>query len=243
MTLPSLNRSATLSTQVILSGKVEDGLVPGESPRSGLQVKLLVVEPDTEPKDYPLGGKVRPDGCFAFFGVPDRAFPQLADRTYALQIEASAPNFETAIFNFNLGAIANQPQRVRRSLPDALSLPDMEVVLFTDPVATPPGDPAIITRLPMTDIRLTLSRHPVRLQGQILNPDDQGIAGATIVIDGRDSTSTHSDGRFVLPDPLPLALSLTVTVSAPGFTEKLFTYEPDYRQPINSLLIRLIPDS
>lgn len=91
---------------------------------------------------------------------------------------------------------------------------------------------------------LTLSPIPVRLRGRVVastNPD-QGIA-ADLKVTTPDGISTkttaHDDGRFEFKDPLPLLRAVGIIVTATGYELEQFEYEPNYNQPVNSLLIRL----
>jgi len=227
----NLVRSATLPLQVLISGSVQDSLTPGEAPRSPLTVRLLEIDPVTsESKDYPIKVSVCPNGTFAFFGVPEIAFPGLDEKTYRLRLEASAPNYETAISDvIGIGPIAGQPELVTRSVPFPGIL-DIQVRLFTS------------DDLPLTNISLSLQRKAVRLRGRVIEQNDlsQGVENATVSVAGGPNTVTDPNGKFELPTPMPIQASIAITASATGFDDKTFDYELNYNQPINSLLISLI---
>ena len=229
MSLPPIVRSATLSLQVLISGRVEDSLTPGEAPRSPLAVRLLEIDPVTsKSEDYPLKVKVCPDGTFAVFGVPETAFPKLDEKTYRLQLEASAPNYETTTSDvINIGPIAGQAELVARSIP-LPEVPDTHVKLFT-------------RDLPRSNIPLSLQRKAVRLRGRVIELNDlsQGVDNATLSVTDGPSAVTDSDGKFEFSDPMPVKASISITVSATDFDNKIFEYELNYNQPINSLLISL----
>ncbi|MDJ0573722.1 MAG: hypothetical protein QNJ65_00965 [Xenococcaceae cyanobacterium MO_234.B1] len=260
MSLPPIVRSATLPLQVLISGRVQDSLTPGEAPRSSLTVRLLEIEPSiSESEDYPygynyeearaIGGElldpeiettdrmvkggfplrvnVRPDGTFAIFGVPETAFPGIAEKTYHLRLEASAPNYEPATFDFDVGPITGQPELVARSIP-LPEVPDTTVKLFT-------------RDLPRSNISLFLRRSAVRLRGRVieLNNLSQGIENATVSVANGPSATTGSDGKFEFSTPMPVKASIAITVSATYFDNKTFEYELNYNQTINSLLISL----
>ena len=262
MSLPPIVRSATLPLQVLISGRAQDSLTPGEGPRSSLTVRLLELEPPTsESVDYPygynneearaIGGElldpeieptdrmvkgefplrvnVGSDGTFAIFGVPETAFPRIAEKTYHLRLEASAPNYEPETFDFDIGPIAGQPELVARSIP-LPEVPDTHVKLFT-------------RDLPRSNIPLSLQRKAVRLRGRVIELNDlsQGVEKATVSVEGGSSTVTGRDGKFEFPDPMPVQASIAITVSATDFDNKTFEYELNYNQPINSLLISLTP--
>jgi hypothetical protein len=239
VSLPATTRSGTLVQQALISGSVKDTLTQ-RAPRGALTVQLL----DRDTGDgYPLAGRTRPDGCFAFYGSPKTAFPRLAEHTYHLRVEATAPNYQPTWADLDLGPIADQPTLATRPVP-LDNIPDMQVWLFT-------GD-----GLPLTDIDLGLDRNPVRLHGRVVSlpePDQQddntggsppsltGVQDATVEIDPPTgpATTTDADGRFEFPAPLPITLSVEIKVSATDFEEKMLTYEPDYTQPVNTLSIRL----
>ena len=232
MSLPPIVRSATLPLQVLISGRVEDSLTPGEVPRSSLTVRLLELDPLTsESEDYPLKVNVRPDGTFAVFGVPEIAFPGIDQKKYNLRLEASAPNYESATFDLKIGPIAGQPKLVSRSIP-LPEVPDTHVKLF-------PRD------LPRTNISLSLRRKAVRLQGRVieLNNLAKGVGSAKLSVTGVPSTVTDSDGKFEFSKPMPVKTSISITVSATNFDSKTFKYELNYNQPTNSLLISLTRSS
>lgn len=228
MSLPPTARSTTLAFQVLVSGSVQDNLT-GNAPRGALTVRLI--DRDTG-DDYPLMGRVLPDGTFAFYGSPETAFPRLAEQTYRLRVEASVPNYQPDAFEFDLGPVAGQPELVTRPVP-INGIADMQVQLFTG------------GGLPYTvDDTLTLDRNPVRLRGRVLVSDDptEGVENASLeVVDPADSLSTTADaeGYFEFPDPLSVALSVQIVVTAAGFEPTTLTYEPDYSRPVNSLLIGL----
>jgi hypothetical protein len=226
-------RSATLPLQVLISGRVQDSLAPGEAPRSPLAVRLLEIDPVTsESKDYSLKVKVCPDGTFAIFGISETAFPKLDEKTYRLRLEASAPNYETETFDFDIGPITRQPELVTRSVPFP-KIPDIQVRLFTS------------NDLPLPDISLSLQRKAVRLRGRVIEQNNlsQGVENATVSVADGPNTVTDADGKFELPTPMPVQASITITASATGFDDKTFDYELNYNQPINSLLISLTPAS
>ena len=206
MSLPPIVRSVTLPLQVLISGRVEDSLTPGEAPRSSLRVRLLEIDSVTsESEDYPLRVNVGSDGTFAVFGVPETAFPRLDETTYHLRLEASAPNYEPATSDFDIDPIAGQPELGTRSVP-LPGISDMAVKLFT-------------SGLPLTNIALSLQRKAVRLRGRVIELNDlsQGVENATVSVEGSSSTVTGSDGKFEFPDPMPVQASIAITVSATDF--------------------------
>lgn len=226
MSLPATRRSATLPLQVLVSGRVRDSLTGGV-PRGVLRVRL--VDRGTQ-AEWPLLGRVLPDGSFGFFGPADGAFPRLTERTYRLRVEASAPNYQADSLDLEVGPAAGQPALVTR--PSAVDgIADMQVRLFTG------------GGLPRTGVQLSLNRNAVRLRGRVHvagDPSD-GInrAWVKVMTPPRSSTPTSADGRFELPDPLPVALSIQIRVSAQRFEPLTLTYEPDYTQPVNTLVIGL----
>lgn len=261
MSLPPIVRSATLPLQVLISGRVQDSLTPGEAPRSSLTVRLLELEPPTsESVDYPygynneearaIGGElldpeieptdrmvkeefplrvnVGSNGIFAIFGVPETAFPRIAEKTYHLRLEASAPNYEPETFDFDIGP-ARQPELVVRSIP-LPEVPDTHVKIFT-------------RDLPRSNIPISLQRKAVRLRGRVIELNDlsQGVDNATLSVTDGPSAVTGSDGKFEFSEPMPVQESIAITVSATDFDNKTFEYELNYNQPINSLLISLTP--
>jgi hypothetical protein len=230
----NLVRSATLPLQVLISGSVQDSLTPGEAPRSPLTVRLLEIDPVTsESKDYPIKVSVCPNGTFAFFGVPEIAFPGLDEKTYRLRLEASAPNYETTTSDvIEIGPISGQPELVTRSVP-LPGISDIQTRLFTS------------DNLPLKNISLSLQRKAVRLRGRVIEQNDlsQGVEDAKVSIEDDSDAVTDSNGKFEFSVPMPVQPSIRVTVSATDFDGKTFEYELNYNQPINSLLISLTPAS
>ena len=226
MSLPTTRRSGTLAAQALISGSVVDSLT-SEPPRGALTVRLL--DRDTG-GTYPLAGRVLPDGTFAFYGPPEAAFPRLAMQTYHLRVEASAAHYQPDSLDFDLGPAGGQPALVTRSIPTP-GIDDAQVLLFT-------GD-----GLPRSDINLSLDRDAVRLKGRVLVSDDPptGVANAQLTLNPPTGPSTTADaeGCFVFPSPLPVALSLTIRITAAGFEPAEITYEPDYTQPLNVLTVPL----
>lgn len=226
MTLPRTTRSATLALQVLVSGTVQDSLT-GAAPSAALQVRL--VDRDIG-DDYPLPSCVQPDGSFAFYGTPEKVFPGLAGRTYHLQVEASATYYQSGTFNFDVGPASGQPALVARPIPIA-SIADMQVRLFTG------------GGVPRTGIALSLDRNQVRLRGQVRVSDDPtaGVAGAQLTLNppAGPAATTDARGNFEFASPLPLSLVVTIEAKAAGFEDRTLQYEPDYTQPVNTLLVGL----
>lgn len=223
-------RSGTFTLQVLLSGRVQDAL-SGGAPKGGLVVRLI--DPVTK-DDYPLYGRVRSDGTFAFFGVPETAFPLIAHQSYHLQLEASAPNYQSKTLEIEVKQMADQPQPVTYSIPPQ-NIEPIQVYLFTD--KNPQG-------LPQVDLSLKLERLPVRLHGRVVEAGKPmtGLANATLQLNtpsGSSTIKTDAQGNFKFPDPLPLVLSVDIKVSAPDFNNATLAYDLDYTQPVNSLLIEL----
>jgi hypothetical protein len=227
-TLPKTIRSITLARQATISGRVQDGLT-GAAPRAPVTVHLL--DRDTG-DEYPMTGIVLADGSFAFHAAPERAFPQLAERTYHLRVEASAPRYTSDGFDFDVGPVANQPAEVVVPVPTP-GIQDLNVRLFT------------AGGLPRTGISLTLDRESVRLEGRVVVSTDPnaGVANATVQQNppAGPSTTTGSEGFFAFANPLPIVLSLQLRTSAASFENTIMTYEPDYTRPINRVTIPLKP--
>jgi|GEM_PF-3078848 len=248
MSLPGLSRSIVLPFQVLISGKLEDAMKEGEAPRGTPTIQLFEIDPVTQAiQETALKGGVRSDGTFSFFGAPETSFPQLNERTYQLRLEVSAPYYQPASLDFNLGPIAGQPELVARSV-SLEGVSDMQVQLFANGGALPPGDPPVeVSGLPLTDIVLILEREPVRLQGQTIRLDDlsQGVDSATLRLVATDETTIADvQGYFEFLNPMPLEETLQIEVSATGFETKILdSYELDYTQPINSLRVALKPDA
>ena len=226
MNLPPTTRSVTLALQSLISGRVEDGLTNGV-PYGALTVRLIDLDTG---QDYPLPGRVLPDGTFSFYGLPETAFPRLAEQTYHLRVEAGAPNYQPGTLDFDLGPVAGQPAPVARPVPID-GIPDINVPLFT------------AGGLPHAGITLVLDRNAVRLRGQVHVSDDptQFVAGASLELNPPSITTALAggEGRFEFPDPLPVMESVTLQVMAPLFETANLTYEPDYSQPINDIQIGL----
>jgi hypothetical protein len=223
MSLPKTTRSATLTLQALVTGSVSDGLTGGV-PRGALTVRLI--DRDTE-EDYPLAGRVLPDGTFAFYGAPETAFLGIAEQAYRLRLEASAPSYGPASFELDLGPAAGQPAPVTRAMPSG----DARVRLFTG------------GGLPRTEIRLTLDRNPVRLRGRVSVSDSpgEGVSGATVRLNppAGPSATTDADGYFTFPAPLPVALTVEIEVSAADFENAQLRFEPDYTRLLNFLVVNL----
>lgn len=232
MNLPQLIRSATLPLQVLISGSIQDSLTPGESPRSPVSVELYEINPVTGKRtECSLKVKVFANGAFSFFGVPETAFPRLGEKEYDLQLEASAPNYETRIFDFNIGPINGQPELVARPIPFP-EIPDVQIKLLTS------------NNLPRTNISLSMNRKAVRLRGQVIEQNNlsQGVKDATVsVASGSNSITAFTDrnGKYEFSALMPVRTSILITASATGFDSKTFEYELNYNQPSNSLLISL----
>jgi hypothetical protein len=215
-----LARSAILVRQVLVSGQVRDALTPEHGPRGVLRVRLLDRDGGA---DYPLPGKVGPDGSYAFFGVPEMAFPLLTSQTYRLRVEASAPGYIAAEIDFDLASTAGQP---------------------ADVVYTPLYQPAVSTTVHLftatlpRQIDMSLSRDAVRLRGRVVRADDpaSSVSGAQVMV-GAHTALTDAEGFFLLASPLPVVLSVPISVNALGFASRVIDYEPDYTQPVNTLVI------
>ena len=107
--LPSIRRSATLSLQALISGRVEDS-VTHTAPLTPVTVRLIDSDIN-EP--YPLFQRILPNGQFVFYGKPETAFPRLATKPYNLRVEASAVNYQVAApHNIHLTATSGQPALV-----------------------------------------------------------------------------------------------------------------------------------
>jgi hypothetical protein len=227
-TLPTTVRSSTLARQALISGRVQDGLT-GAAPLGRITVRLL--DRDTG-DEYPLRGTVLADGHFAFHAAPEKAFPGLAERTYHLRVEASAPRYTADGFDFDVGPVADQPAEVVVPAPTP-GIQDLRVKLFT------------AGGLPRTGISLTLDREGVRLEGRVVVSTDPtaGVANATVQQNppAGPSTTTGSEGFFAFVDPLPIVLSLQLRISAASFENTIMIYELDYTRPVNRVTILLKP--
>ena len=110
-------------------------------------------------------------------------------------------------------------------------IPDIQVPLFTG------------GGLPRSGITLRLDRNAVHLRGRVLVSDDPtvGVGGAQLELNPPSGPTITADpeGRFGFPDSLPVEASVTVRVNATRFETMTLTYEPDYTQPVNHLLIGL----
>jgi hypothetical protein len=220
-------RAATLVQQVIVYGSVFDALQPTLGVRGGLTVRLIN---RATGEDYPLARKrITPDATYAFFGLPQTAYPLLASQPYPLRVEASAPGYITAGVNFDVPQTSNQPAIVTIPLP----LPDIE------PIAVPLFQAAIPPGLPRR-VDIMLNRSAVRLRGRVVQTANpmQGISGASVQVDTQTVT-TNAQGYFTFPNPLPVTLSMTVTVTATGFNPETLVFEPNYAQALNELVITL----
>lgn len=225
MSLPRTVRAATLDLQVVIAGRVRDGLTNG-APVGALTVELR--DRDTG-APYPLRGRVLDDGSFAFYGRPETAFPLLAERTYRLQVVARAPRYQEATIALDLGPVAGQPAIVSQDGP--LGLRPMTRTRFTG------------GGLPRAGLALTLGRVAVRLRGRVhvAGDPEAGVDAATVQVTTPPGPSGATDaaGRFLLPGPLPLAQSVRLTVSKAGFQTATLTLEPDYTVPVNAIQIGL----
>jgi hypothetical protein len=227
MSIPPTVRSSTQVYQALISGVIRDSLTGG-APRMPVSVQLI--DRDTG-EDIPLHKRVFDDGRFAFCGQPERSFPLMAQEMYRLRVEASAPNYSPATTDIDVGPAPEQPASVSVSV--ALGgIDDMQVRLFT-------GD-----GLPQRDLALELDRIPVSLMGRVHHASEhtEPVPGAFVSIDVI-SAETDADGRFNLPEPLPVAQAVDVQVIADGFEPAIFSYEPDYTRPVNFLQIALVRES
>jgi hypothetical protein len=228
MTLPKTIRSITLARQAIISGRVLDGLT-GVVPLGRITVRLL--DRDTG-DEFPLRGTVLADGHFAFHAAPEKAFPGLAERTYHLRVEASAPRYTLDGFDFDVGPVADQPAEVVVSVPTP-GIQDLNVRLFT------------AGGLPRTGISLTLDRDGVHLEGRVVVSSNPGVGVANATVQQNPpagpSTTTGSEGFFAFAAPLPIVLSLQLRISAASFENTMMTYELDYTRPTNQVTIPLKP--
>lgn len=234
MTTPAPTaRSATVATQVLISGIVQDSLTGGP-PLSTPIIQLVHLINDTE-RQYPLPVRVRPDGTFAFYGSPVTAFPLIAQQEYHFRVEASANNYAPAEFDLNIAQMPDQPELVTRPVP-VEGISDMQVRLFT-------GGGLVVGELPVNNITLGLDRNPVLLRGRIHEADDpsSGIAGAQISVVGGIQAQTDGNGEFTFQEPLPVQLSIEMAAAAVDFVGVTFNYEPNYTQPINYLIVGLKP--
>jgi hypothetical protein len=221
--LPPLHRSSVLTRQVLIWGAIVDALTPGEGPRGALDVRLLDRNTNA---NVLLARKIQPDATYAFYGIPAKVFPPPGrDRTLQLRLEARAPGYLPAGVDIDLGLPANQPARVTRSYAE-LDLPDLPAVLYT-------------AGLPL-EVNLTLQRRAVRLRGRVVqaaNPAE-GVDGAQVTGGGQTAT-TGGDGFFEFANPLPVALSISFTVTKAGFEDHTAAFEPDYTRPFNEWVVAL----
>jgi hypothetical protein len=185
-------------------------------------------DPETaEYQDYPLSSRVRSDGTFAFFGVPDLAFPHLAEHAYQLHIDVSGSHYLPLTHQIELGPTVDQPQTVSRSIPIE-GLEPMRPRLFTHD-------------LPRTGIVLRLDRRAVRLKGRVLDASapETGVGGAELKVSADLSAITDQEGFFEFSSPMPLELAIVISVSALGFIEERLEFELDYNQPVNEFIFSL----
>jgi hypothetical protein len=227
MSIPRTVRSSTLATQALISGVVRDSLTGGP-PRRPVDVQLI--DRNTG-DDFPLRKRVFDDGRFAFHGQPERAFPLLAQETYELRLLAGASSYGTATLDIDIGPVPDQPALISVPVEHA-GIEDMQVRLFT-------GD-----GLPRRELVLEIDRMPVDLMGRVHEASEHSepVTGAMVSV-GEISAETDADGRFRLPDPLPVVQSVEVQVTADGFEPAVFDYEPDYTRTVNFLQIALVRES
>jgi len=215
-------RSSTITLQSLVSGRVRDGLLGG-APRAPVAVRLLDRDSGDE---QPLRRRVLEDGTFTFYGTPEHEFPLVRTTEYRLRVEASAEHYAPDSFDFEVGPAPGQPALTARDVP--LDGP-ARVRLFT------------LAQFPRRDVVLTLDPAAVRLRGRVAVSDDPatGVAGAAVRIQGGPATAADGQGRFELPNPLPVATSVDLEVTAAGFDAAQIEIEPNFREPTNSVVVPL----
>lgn len=199
-----------LTQQVIVSGRISDGMTGG-APRARPGVALL--RADGRPlADMAL--RVGADGLYALHADPGRALPAQA---ISLRLRVTAPGYQPAqvAVDFTAADLA----RVARPL----GLPD--------PVAV-----AVIAGVPV--IRdIALDPLPVALSGRVVEAEDrsQPIPGATITLTAPAAMApvqTDAEGWFTL-SPLPVAPHVTLSITAPAHRPASAGHVVDFRNPIN----------
>jgi hypothetical protein len=227
MSIPRTVRSSTLVTQALISGVVRDRLTGGP-PRMPVDVRLTDRDAG---EDFPLQKRVFEDGRFAFYGQPEQAFPLLAQETYQLRLLASASNYGSATLDIDIGPEPDQPALVSVTV-EHDGIEDMQVRLFTG------------VGLPQRELVLEIDRTPVEITGRIHESQEHAepVPGALVSV-ADISAESDTDGRFHLPNPLPVVQSVEVQVTADGFEPAVFDYEPDYTRPVNFLQIALVRES
>ena len=217
-------RSATLVKQVLVSGAVVDSLT-GDAPLGVLNLDLI---DQITGKSFPLIKNTRKDGSFGFVGAPGIAFPLFATQEYRLRLVASAANYEESTFDFVVGPAEGQPESVEVTM-SADGIDDTTISLFNG------------GGLPRSKIEMVLVRNQVVLTGKVHGSDDpsDGIDAASVKVLTSSEAVTGADGKFRMPEPLPMALSVEISTEAPGFELSRITYEPDYSKPVNYVSIPL----
>lgn len=215
-------RSSTITLQSLVSGRVRDGLLGG-APRAPVTVSLIDRDSGEE---QPLRRRVVEDGTFTFYGTPEREFPLVQTAKYRLRVEASAERYASDSFDFEVGPAPGQPALATRDVPLDGPAP---VRLFT------------LAQFPRRDIVLTLDPDAVRLRGRVVVSDDPatGVGGATVGIPGGPTTTADGQGRFEFPNPLPVAGSIDLEVTASNFDTTQIEFEPNFREPTNSVVVPL----
>jgi hypothetical protein len=215
-------RSSMITLQSLVSGRVRDGLLGG-APRAPVTVRLL--DRDTG-DEQPLRRRVLEDGTFTFYGTPEHEFPLVETTEYRLRVEASAERYASDSFDFEVGPAPGQPALATRDVPRE---GPAQVRLFT------------LAQFPRRGIDLTLDPVAVRLRGRVAVSDDPttGVGSANVQIQGGPATAADTQGRFEFTDPLPVATSIDLEVSATGFDTAQIEFEPDFREPTNSVVVPL----
>jgi hypothetical protein len=215
-------RSTTIALQSLVSGRVEDSLLGGP-PRAPVTVTLVDRDSGDE---QALRRRVLEDGSFTFYGVPEHEFPLVASTRYRLRVEARADRYAADSFDFEVGPAPGQPALAARDVP--LESP-ARVRLFT------------LAQFPRREIVLRLDPDAVRLRGRVVVSDEPGtgVSGADVRIQGGAATVADGEGRFEFPNPLPVATTLDLEVTAQGYDDAQIEFEPNLREPINSALVPL----
>ncbi len=233
MKLPPSRRSATLTLQTLVAGRVLDSLTGG-APTAPARLRLLDLD---EAAEHPLDLRQHADGGFAFYGHPERAFPLFGERDYRLQVEVTADGYEaSASAEIVVGSAADQPAAAVRALPTE-GIEDLALRLFSG------------GGLPRADLEIALDRTLVRLAGRVVELEDpsQGVDGATVRVTTGEEPATvttsvvaDAEGRFAFADPLPRVATASLEVEAGGFvTWEDADWELDYSRPVNELRIEL----
>lgn len=214
-----MSNNPVVLSQSVISGRLLDQVSQRPVGRAVSARLWYRTAPGDDYRPAGLYNKVTPEGLFCFSASNPAPFGHLSPMPdIQFRLEIRAPGYQPLDHEFEVPGAQLAPEEA-----------DVTLVGETHRVPRITG--------PETQLALELAPHPLRLTGQILvdGDPDTPLENGEVSVTGpetRPSVTTDDRGFFAIND-LPLAASITLTISHDG-EDRERDVTLDYQQPVNN---------